>query len=245
MAVALLTRPIHKHSTTCKSSKRTSWRLRIAIAISLSSAAIALQCHHNNHNKIECNNNKMDKQISDTQLRSFEFGQSVDPEVSTSSITFGSRGLIRTIRVALPPDRDSLQILPTEGSLASAYSSWASVAASPLFSLNLAMPSVIVAGEGITWHQRVLVSVGLGLNPPPVVSAKNFWLSLSLSLEMRYSKWTRKQSQKSDICNYTTFKCMFKRCKNSNNIAIKINNNSDKKKPWKFNCLVRNFLNSK
>jgi len=54
---------------------------------------------------------------------------------------------------------------------------WGSVTATPLFSLNLATPTVIVVGEGVTWHQRVAVQVG-GVSRaaiPAVISSKNFW----------------------------------------------------------------------
>ena len=105
-AVAMM-QQFHKPSAVC--NRQTSWRLRIATVVFLSSAALALQCHKNNNNKVtDCETKQ--------NIRSFEFSQeeanlNLAPKFNSNDV----RGLIRTIRVALPPDRDSFQISPSDG----------------------------------------------------------------------------------------------------------------------------------
>ena len=97
----------HKPSSVC--NRQTSWRLRIATVIFLASAAFTLQCH--NH-KVACStivdnnsNNNNNKNI-----RSFEFMHNSEQQLNLPpKLSSDVRGLIRTIRVALPPDRDSIQ----------------------------------------------------------------------------------------------------------------------------------------
>ena len=92
--------------------RQTSWRLPIAVivvVVMMSSTAIALHCHNTNDddgsNVISSNNNvKNVKDISKSEV-SFE-----------NNFHFNDvRGLIRTISVALPPDRDSFQISTADG----------------------------------------------------------------------------------------------------------------------------------
>ena len=104
-SAAAMMQQFHKPSAVC--NRQTSWRLRIATVVLLSSAALALQCHKNN--KIaECETNQ--------NIRSFEFRhEKADLNLAPKFNSNDVRGLIRTIRVALPPDRDSFQISPSDG----------------------------------------------------------------------------------------------------------------------------------
>ena len=87
-------------------NRSTAWRVRIAaVVVFLTSAAFAFS------------NNKVSKsEVAETKN---EFGSGKVPELIFSPKTFPShpdvRGLIRTIRVALPPDRDSFEISTADG----------------------------------------------------------------------------------------------------------------------------------
>ena len=119
--------PVPKPSSI--SNRQSAWRLRIATLVFLTSAALALHCHNNNNNIINNNknnnnnninnNNKIDSENSETtqnkNIGPNEFESSnknFPPKFKSNDV----RGLIRTIRVALPPDRDSFQISPSDGS---------------------------------------------------------------------------------------------------------------------------------
>jgi hypothetical protein len=106
-SAAAMMQQFHKPSAVC--NRQTSWRLRIATVVFLSSAALALQCHKTNNKLLDCETNQ--------NIRSFELSRekadlNLAPKLNSNSV----RGLIRTIRVALPPDRDSFQISPSDGS---------------------------------------------------------------------------------------------------------------------------------
>jgi hypothetical protein len=117
MTMVTMQPPIHKPSSVL--NRQNAWRLRIATLVFLSSAALALHCHNNNNNNNNNhnnNNNNIDSSNTETtQIRPIEFESSnlnLPPKFNSNDV----RGLIRTIRVALPPDRDSFQISPSDGS---------------------------------------------------------------------------------------------------------------------------------
>ena len=102
----------HKPSSMC--NRQTSWRLRIATVIFLASAAFALQCH--NH-KVACStivDNNSDSNNNNKNIRSYELLHNSEQQLNLPpKLSNDVRGLIRTIRVALPPDRDSIQFSPS------------------------------------------------------------------------------------------------------------------------------------
>lgn len=75
---------------------RTSWKLRIAILLSIAAMTFAYKCNPT-QNRIGCNN----KIASDTTKSNYE--PKTSNNIGQSQISWGSRGLIRTVRVALSP----------------------------------------------------------------------------------------------------------------------------------------------